>query len=207
MSLLRILAFTLCVVLLYVLYLPSVYPPERFVEEIRSQHELNAAFWGEGRAHELLGRSLSLYARRDELTPAAFASTSGVTATDANAAVAHQMSEVLERIFHNRYTQAFDALLLLAAYRLSALLQWWQWVAAFALIACFDGYLVRLIRSKEFLEHSPMRFALCAIGATLALALMLVLLVMPVSIGPLVPGCVALAVGIFFAKAISHFHR
>jgi hypothetical protein len=49
--------------------------------------------------------------------------------------------------------------------------QWLPWVAPFVLIACFDGYLVRIIRSKEFLEHSPMRFALCAIGATLTLAL------------------------------------
>ena len=86
------------------------------------------------------------------------------------------MSEVLERLFHNRYTQAFDALLLLAAYRLSALLEWWQWIVAFVLIPCVDGYLVRLIRSKEFLEHSPMRFALGAIGATLALAFALLLL-------------------------------
>ena len=104
-------------------------------------------------------RSLALYARQDELVPAAFASTPGVPASNANAAMAHQMSEVLERLFRNRYTQAFDTLLLLAAYRVSALLQWSQWIVAFVLIACYDGYLVRVIRSKEFLEHSPMRFS------------------------------------------------
>jgi hypothetical protein len=207
MSLLRILAFTLCVVLLYVLYLPSAHPPERFVEQIRIEHQLNVAFWGEARAHELLDRSLSLYARQDELVPAAFASTPGAAVTDTNAAVAHQMSDVLERAFHNRYTQAFDALLLLAAYRFSGLAQWLPWVAAFVLIACFDGYVVRVIRSREFLEHSPMRFALCAIGATLALALTLLLLVMPVSVYPLALGCIALALGTLVAMAISHFHR
>lgn len=207
MSLLRILAFALCVVLLYALYLPSAYPPERFVEQIRIEHDLNVDFWGEQRAHQLLQRSLALYARQDELVPAAFASTPGVATTDANAAVAQQMSEVLERLFRNRYTQAFDAQLLLAAYRLSGLLQWSRWIAVFGLIACFDGYLVRLIRSKEFLEHSPMHFALCAMGATLALALALLLLVMPVSVYPLLLGCVSLALATLVAMAISHFHR
>jgi len=206
-SLFRILAFTLCVALLYALYLPSAYPPERFVEQIRTEHGLNAAFWGEERARQLLQRSLALYAQQSEVVPAAFASSPGAAVNDTNAVVARQMSEVLERVFHNRYTEAFDALLLLAAYRLSALLEWWQWIAAFVPIACFDGYLVRVIRSKEFLEHSPLHFALCAIGATLALALALLLLVLPVAVYPLVFGAVSLALGTFLAMAISHFHR
>jgi hypothetical protein len=206
MTLVRILAFTLCGVLLYALYLPSAYPPERFVEQVRIEHDLNASFWGEERAHRLLEHSLALYARQGALVPAAFASAPGAPTTDANAAVAHHMSEVLERLLHNRYTQAFDALLLLATYRLSALLEWWHWIVAFVVIACIDGYLVRLIRSKEFLEHSPMRFALCAIGATLALAFALLILVMPVSVYPPLLGLVSLTLGTSLAMAISHFH-
>ena len=207
MSAFRILAFTLCVVLLYALYLPSAYPPERFLEQMRAEHDVNVGFWGEERAHQLLERSLALYARQDELLPAAFTSAPGAAATDTNAVVAHQMSEVLERLFHNRYTQAFDALLLLAAYRVSVLQQWWQWIAAFVLIACFDGYLVRLIRSKEFREHSPMHFAWCTIGATLGLAVALLLLVLPVPVYPMLFGGVSLALGAFVAMAISHYHR
>jgi hypothetical protein len=52
-----------------------------------------------------------------------------------------------------------------------------------------------------------MRFALWAIGATLALALTLLLLVTPTSIHPLALGCVPLVLGTFVARAISHFHR
>jgi hypothetical protein len=206
MTLVRILAFMLCVVLLYALYLPSAYPPERFIELVRIERDLNTSFWGEERAHRLLEHSLALYARQGALVPAAFASTPSAPASDANREVARQMSEVLERLFHNRYTVAFDALLLLAAYRFSALLDWWHWIAAFVMIACIDGYLVRLIRSKEFLEHSPMRFALCAIGATLALAFVLLLLVMPVSVYPPLLGVVSLALGTSLAMSISHFH-
>jgi hypothetical protein len=207
MTLFRILAFTLCVVLVYTLYLPSANPPERFLQQMRMEHEINVAFWGEDHAHQILERSLSLYAQQDNLAPAAFASTPSVAVTDVNAAVANQMSDVVQRLFHNRYAQGFDAILLLATYRFSVLVQWLPWVAAFVLIACFDGYLVRIIRSKEFLEHSPMRFALCAIGATLALALTLLLLVIPASIHPVVLGCVPLVLGTFVARAISHFHR
>jgi Domain of unknown function (DUF4400) len=125
----------------------------------------------------------------------------------AKAAVANQMSDVVQRLFHNSYAHGFDAILLLATYRFSVIVQWLPWVAAFVLIACFDGYLVRIIRSKEFLEHSPMRFALCAIGATLTLALTLLLLVIPASIHPLALGCLPLVLGTFVARAISHFHR
>jgi len=207
MTLFRILAFTLCVVLVYTLYLPSANPPERFLQQMRMEHELNVAFWGEDHAHQILERSLSLYAQQDNLAPAAFASTPSVAVKDVNAAVANQMSDVVQRLFHNSYAQGFDAILLLATYRFSVLVQWLPWVATFVLIACFDGYLVRIIRSKEFLEHSPMRFALCAIGATLALALTLLLLVIPASIHPLALGCVPLVLGTFVARAIGHFHR
>lgn len=207
MTLLRMLAFTLCVVLVYTLYLPSANPPERFLQQIRIEHELNVAFWGDDHAHQILERSLSLYAAQDNLAPAAFASTPTVAVTDVNAAVAHQMSDVVQRLLHNRYAQALDAVLLLATYRFAALLQWLPWVATFVLIVCFDGYIVRAIRSKEFLEHSPVRFALYAIGAALALAFTLLLLVLPASIYPVVFGSVPLLLGAFVARAISHFHR
>ena len=78
MTLFRILAFTLCVVLVYTLYLPSANPPERFLQQMRIEHELNVAFWGEDHAHQILERSLSLYAQQDNLAPAAFASTPSV---------------------------------------------------------------------------------------------------------------------------------
>lgn len=207
MMLVRLLAFTLCAVLIYALYLPSAHPPERFLQQIRVEHALNAAFWGEDDADRIMERSLALYARRGELAPTAFASTPGVPVTDVNAAVANQMSAAVQRLFHNGYAQGFDAIVLLATYRLEGLWHWLPWVAGFILIVCFDGYLVRIIRSKEFLEHSPLHFALCAIGATFTLALTLLLLVVPASIPPLALGCVPLVLGTFVARAISHFHR
>lgn len=205
MTLLRSLALALGAMLVYVLYLPSAHPPERFLQQIRTEHALTATFWGEDDAQKILARSLSLYARQDDLAPAAFASTPSVAPIAGNAA-AEQMSAVVQRLLHNRYAQGLDALLLLATYRLSALLQWLPWVAAFVAIACFDAYLVRSIRSKEFLEHSPTRFGFCALGATLTVALMLLLMVVPCSIDPMLLGCTPLVLSTFVAGAIRHFH-
>ena len=100
-----------------------------------------------------------------------------------------------------------SALFLLATYRLSVLAEWLPWVASFVLLACIDGYLVRRIRSTEFLEHSPTRFALCVFAAALVLAVTLLMLVVPAFIDPLALCVAPLALGGLGARAISLFNR
>jgi len=206
MTALRLVAFVLGALLVYCLYLPSAHAPADFLAALRDEHDRNAAFWGADHAGLILSRALALYGRREELAPAAFASTPSVAITHANAAVAQQMADVVERVLHNGYAQAFDALLLLATYRTAALAQWLPWLSGFALLACLDAYLVRLMRSKEWVAPSPARFALYATGAGLACALLLLLLVVPVAVEPWLEGCVALLPCMLFARAIRHFH-
>jgi hypothetical protein len=206
MTTLRIVVFALGAVLVYCLYLPSAHPPAHFVEAARVEHDLNEAFWGADHAGLILSRALALYGRREELAPAAFASTPGVPITAVNAAVAQQMADVVERVFRNGYARGFDALVLLATYRVAALAQWLPWLAAFVLLACVDAYFVRLIRSHEFQGPSPARFALCATGAALVCVLLMLLLVMPAAIEPWVPAGVMLLLGMLIARAIRHFH-
>lgn len=206
MMLLRVLVFALAALLVYTLYLPSADPPERFLQQMRAEHALNASFWGEDDAYRILSRALSLYAREEDLAPAAFAADRSV-APDAGEAVGREMSAVVGRLLHNRYGQGLDAVVLLATYRFSALRQWLPWVAALVLIACFDGGILRAIRSKEFLAHSPTRFALSAIGATLCLVLGALFLVVPAAVHPLLLGSAPLAAGAFAARAIGHFRR
>jgi hypothetical protein len=206
MMALRFVAFAFAAVLVYSLYLPSSCPPQRFVEQVRREHDLNAAFWGADHAGQILSGALSLYGQRDELAPAAFAPTPGAPITAANAAVTQQMSDVVQRLFHNRYAQGFDALVLLASYRLSAMAHWLPWSAGVVLLTCFDASIVRLVRSKEFVRPSPARFALCATAATLVLALLLLLLVVPAAIDPTLLGGVPLLLGALIAWAIRHSH-
>ncbi len=203
----RGLALVLCALLVYTLYLPSVHAPGRFLAQLRLEHERNVTFWGADPANRILARALALYGQREELAPAAFAAPPAAAVTAANAALEAHMAEVVQRLFHNRYAQGFDALVLLASYRLAVLTQWLPWVTSFVLLACVDGYLVRLIRSREFLEHSPIGFALCVIGATLALSLLLLLLVIPAAVDPLALCGAPLALGGLIARAISHFPR
>jgi len=207
MTALRILALALAAVLVYTLYLPSVHPPARFLQQARLEHDRNVAFWGADHAHRILARALALYQQREQLAPAAFASTPGVAVSADNAAAARQMSDVVQRLFHNGYAQGFDAMVLLATYRISVLAQWLPWISGIFLFACFDACMVRLIRSKELVAPSPTRLALCAIGAMLALALTLLLLVIPASIDPVVLGGAPLALGVLIARAIGHWHR
>jgi hypothetical protein len=74
------------------------------------------------------------------------------------------------------------------------------------LLACFDAYIVRLVRSKEFVGPNPARFALCAAAAALVLALLLLLLVVPIAIDPTLLGGVPLLLGALSAWAIRHSH-
>jgi len=73
MTALRIVAFAFGAVLVYSLYLPSSCPPERFVEQVRREHDLNAAFWGADHAGKILSQVLDLagqlpYRPRPELS-------------------------------------------------------------------------------------------------------------------------------------------
>ena len=86
------------------------------------EHDLNVAFWGED---DVLIRScerslVTLRAAGRRSRQQRSRRRPSVPITDVNAAVAHQMSDVVQRLFHNSYAQAFDALLLLATYRFSA---------------------------------------------------------------------------------------
>jgi hypothetical protein len=146
-------AALLCLLVL-VLYLPSAHPPERFLAQIRSEHQAMEEIWGETPALRILDRALGLQGAAREATPvpptAVASAASGV-----DGAVAREMASVNQRLFGNSYFRAIDALVLLAAFRLSAMLEWLPWMAAFVVAAIADGAISRVIKSKEFLHHDP----------------------------------------------------
>ena len=61
-------AALLCLLVL-VLYLPSAHPPERFLAQIRSEHQAMEALWGEAPALRILDRALGLQGVAREATP------------------------------------------------------------------------------------------------------------------------------------------
>jgi hypothetical protein len=149
-----ILTASLTLLLIFVLYLPSANPPERFLARIRLEHQSNAAYWGTTRAARIMARGLALNAALGSASPVPD-ERDAPRFDPVKDAVGREMGEVNKRFFGNGYFRAIDALLLLATYSVAALLEWLP-VEAFVLAALLvDGQCVRLLRSKEFGKHDP----------------------------------------------------
>lgn len=198
--------FSLVILLLLVLYIPSAHPPQRFVAQIRIEHEATTAFWGSEPAARILARAVRMQDATVEVTPIPKASVAP-SSTGVNNAVAKEMASVNQRLFNNPYFRSIDALLLLGSYRLSTLLEWLPWLAAFALAAIVDGGFVRLIKAKEFVQHDPEMFAVYACLAIITLCATVVGFVVPVTLHPLVLPSVPLVVGVLVGRAVGCFHK
>jgi uncharacterized protein DUF4400 len=197
---------SLLVLLILVLYLPSAHPPERFLAQLRAEHEAAAAYWGAEPATRMLDRMLGMQEATAQVTPTPAAhdapSTAGV-----NGAVAREMSSVNQRLFNNGYFRSVDALLLLASYRLATLLEWLPWLALFSVATLADGAFTRVIKAKEFLQHDPEMFALYASLGIVTLCATVIGFVLPVALPPLLLPCVPLVVGVLAGRALGCFHR
>ena len=95
----------------------------------------------------------------------------------------------------------------LAAFRLSTLLEWLPWLAAFASAVLADGWIVRVIKSKEFRQHDPELFALYACLAIVVACATVVGFVVPVTLHPLVMPVVPIAISVLLSRAVASFHR
>lgn len=195
----------LCLLVL-VLYLPSVHPAQRFLAQLRVEHEAITAFWGDAPASRILSRALSLLDSAREVTPVPSASDAP-PASALDSAVAREMTSLNRRLFDNAYFRSIDALVLLASYRLSTLLEWLPWLAAFCVAALVDGGVVRVLRSREFRQHDPELFAAFTCLAIVAACAAVVGFVVPVMLHPLVMPSVPLLMSLLLSRALANFHR
>jgi hypothetical protein len=197
---------SLTALLILVLYLPSAYPAQRFVAQLRSEHAQLAAFWSADRAERVLIRTLDTQAATAQHMPipdARAAPTLGTMQT----AVAAEMSAVNARLFDSPYFRSVDALLLLASYRLFATLEWLPWLVLFAATATLDAAVVRSIKARQFGHHDPEAFAACAAGAVVLVCGTLVAFVLPASLPPWMTPALPIAMVMLVAGALRNFHR
>lgn len=197
---------SLVLLLILVLYVPAVHPPERFLEQLRSEHQVAVDFWGAEPAYRMLDRAMRMQSNAAEASPIPalkdMPKTQGV-----NRAVAAEMGSVNQRLFNNTYFRSVDALLMLASYRLSSLLEWLPWLLPLTLAAGIDGLLLRVIRSKEFLLHDPEMFAVwCSLLIIFGCATV-VALVLPIQMHPATLAGSPIAMSVLLGRAITHFHR
>lgn len=202
----RFLSLTLLLALaMLVFYLPTVFPAERYVDQLRTEEHLNQVLWSEAHATHILSRMRNIRAwwKQASISPALGASSRNTADTSA----ANEMSSFNERMSNNPYFLSIDALLALATYRLSALIEWTTTLLVFAVVILFDGYLLRIIKSKEFLQHNPELFALHAGAATITGYATTIALVLPVTLYPLLLSFAPLSLSVFASRALSQFHR
>jgi hypothetical protein len=197
---------SLLAVLALVLYLPSAHPPERFLAQLRLEHAAAADAWGPVPAARMLERALGA---QDAARPPGFAPepTGADAGSTLDTAVAREMTSVNRRLFDNSYFRAVEALLLLALFRLSAVVEWLPWLATFTLAALVDGTVVRAVRSREFGRHDPELFALAICGAILVACGTVVASVVPATVHPMLLPSAPLAISALAACAVASFHR
>lgn len=198
---------SLVLVALLTLYLPSAHPPERFVQQVRTEHALNREFWGPQRALRTLARALDLYEGTKDTQPLGQGVPHPAPASALEAAMVTQLAQATQAFTHNAYFRSIDALLMLACFRLAALLEWLAPLSVFILVAVFDGAARRVVKAKTFGEHNPEIVAVHAVVLVLVLCASLVALVLPVTVHPAWLALAPIAVGVCLSFAVANYHR
>jgi len=197
---------SLLALLVLVLYLPSACPPQRFIDQVRIEANLNSAIWGRNHAMRIMTRMLDFQSSTKSVSPVP-SMRDAPAAPGINNTVANEMGQVNHRLFNNPYFRSIDALLVLATYRLSALIEWLPALLVFVLAVLFDGFLVRILKSKEFGRHNPEMFALNACAAIMTTCGTILAFVLPITVHPLALPIVPVAISIFMSRAVANFHR
>lgn len=195
----------LVALLILVLYLPSAYPPQRFLSQLQADHVATSRFWGEAVALQLLDATLSR--QRDVRDVAPLPDAYDAPSTQRlNGAVTQEMSSVNNRLFNSPYFRSLDAMLVLATYRGSLALKWLVWLAAFPLAVAVDSLVSRRVKSLEFKHHDPEIFAVLACGAITTICATLPLLVLPITLHPsMLPLILPMAFSLC-AAALANYH-
>ncbi len=198
---------SLILLLILVLYLPSAHPPERFITQLGVEHERNNAFWGEERALHILSRMLALHTDAKEASPIPDTLASARSHSQVDSAAASEMSQMSTRLFNNQYFKSIGALFALATYRFSTFVEWLPYVSVFVVAALLDGFIRRIVKSKEFLHHNPELFALNASLVILIACGTVVVFVLPVAVHPLLLALAPACIGIFGSLTVANYHH
>lgn len=196
----------LMAILCIVLYLPSAFPPERFIEVLRAEHAVHREVWGTVVADRILGRMLDLQQGTPPLSepPAQTVQAGQLSAVDA--AVAAQVSQMSVRLFGNPYFRSIDSLFALATYRLSAIVELIPLLSVFLGVVGIDGIALRRVRAKEFVAHSAEMFGGSVIVAIVLGSAVAVSAFLPIRLHPMFAILCLLAMLFLLSRAIANYH-
>jgi hypothetical protein len=196
----------LTALLAVVLYVPSAYPPERFLDQLRHEHAAVAQIWGDAVATSILDIALGLQDSARRVAPSPHAAPAAAPAAALDTAVAAEMASVNQRLFGNAYFRAIEAMFLLAMFRFGTMAHALPWCLPFVVAALADGQVSRLLKAREFGQHDPEVFAL-AIAAAIALSsVSFVALLAPAEVPVIVWAAAPLTVALLAGRALACFH-
>ena len=197
-------AFFVFVIVL--LQIPSIYPPARFMEQIRIEHTLCAKFWNEPHAINILERMLDLNDTTEQESPTALVdNASKVNKVDSVAA--NQGALVSRRFIRNPYFRSISAMFTLVAYRISALLEWQPILLTICIVIAIDGLATRVIKSKEFAQHNPQTYALYTCLTIVTICGTGIAFMLPYSLSPMFAPTLQIASAAFLNRAVSNYQR
>ncbi|HQR19503.1 MAG TPA: DUF4400 domain-containing protein [Burkholderiaceae bacterium] len=195
-------------IIVIALYLPSQFPARTFYEQLRAEHETNERFWGDAHADAILDRALAIDEKvvkaPDAVAPAVVIPR---PPTDPLSRTNLKLTEMRERFISSSYVQGLRATLLLAEYRVSALLQWGPAVLMFMVLAVLDGLVVRLVSSCEFGDYSPVKFGAFGFALIGFLWLVVVSFMLPTAVHPLFYGIAPVLLAILMSTVVANVHR
>jgi len=196
----------LAALLAIALYLPSAYPPERFLDQLRREHASIAELWGATVAARILDTALGLQDSARRAAPSPHAEPPAASAAAVDTAVAHEMSSVSQRLLGNAYFRSIEALFLLAMLRLGTMAHALPWLLPFIVAVIANGQVSRLLKAREFGQHDPEVFALAIAGAIALTCVTFVALLVPAEIPVIVWPAAPLVVALLVGRAWACFH-
>lgn len=192
---------SLVTMLLLVLYLPAVTSPATFYEHVRSEYSAYGATWGQERAHRALKGAMAMLERP---TAAPLMTGASVQQGRTTTAAGHQFDAVSRRILDSDYLRAFNALALLAGFRLAVLVQLCPGLLCFATAYVMDGFVRRWVKGREFVHLHPEIWTGSVCGICLALCAAIISSVLPVKMPlallPSLAACTCLATAFAIAN-------
>jgi hypothetical protein len=193
-------------ILSIVLYIPSVVPPERFLEVLRAEHALNRSILGAATSDRILKRMLDMQEQTQSVStpPPSTVNIASQPAVDAR--MATQVTQMSTRLFANSYFRSIDTLFALATYRLSAFVENVPLLLVFLVIAAVDGFVVRAVRAREFVSQSAELFSASAMAAIVLFSAMVIAAFLPFSFHPTHVLAALLATLFIFSRAIANYH-
>jgi uncharacterized membrane protein (UPF0136 family) len=123
-----------------------------------------------------------------------------------DSAVGGEMSAVNARLFYSPYFRSVDDLLLLATFRVLVLLEWPHWLALVCTVALVDVGIVRSIKTRQFLHHSPEAFGAYATSIIVLVCATVLALVLQITLPPLLWPAVPESTALLTAGALRNFH-